>query len=102
MSTEHSLLKIEGDKNDLSSINLELSLTESGSRYTLNAFKTHPTIQEAFEHDVLVKNLTPEQLEHLAVRLLYIAWMTSSTKGEDLLTKYNLPLHDDRNVPLEL
>lgn len=101
MSTEFTLLRKAGDANDLSSVNIELSVTESSTRFSLDVYKTHPTIQEAFEHDCLFEGLSSEQLEHLAVRLLHIASIQSDNDVA-LLKRYNLPMHDPRNVPLEL
>lgn len=101
MSTEFTLLKVSGDKDDLAAVNIELSVTESGTRFSIDLFKTHPTISEAFDHQEIVNRLSSEELEHLAVRILYIASIQSNHDVE-FLRKYNLPLHGPMNTALEL
>lgn len=103
MSTEHSLLRVQAkDRHHPSSVDIEITLHENSDRCSLNVFKTHPRISEAFDHDKLVDGLDAAQLEQLAVRLLYVASYISP-HSMDLLERYNLRFAgDDLNKPVEL
>lgn len=89
MSTEHPLLKGRG---------MELLLDENGSLFDL---RLHDEMREIGPIR-LARQLTSEQLEQLAVRLLYVA--SYHTDDERFLSKYNLNgigMHG-KNKPLEL
>lgn len=110
MSTEHPLLIVDfEDFANPSSINIDLTVLENSDVYSLDLFRTHSTLTDAYDHKTLVSGLTSVQLEQLAVRLLHIASYASDDPS-DLLERYNIAyskqavseLNLPDNVPLHV
>ena len=78
---------------------MTLSLDERSTRYDLELFSQDSTIGDN-GFVTIASALTSEQLERLAVRILYTASYCANDEMA-LLKKYNLPISDD-GLPLIL
>lgn len=102
MSTEHTLLSVDfEDFANPSSVNVDIVVLENSDVYSLDLFRTHSTLTDAYDHKTLVSGLTSAQLEQLAVRLLHIASYASDDPS-DLLERYNIAYSDNAATELKL
>lgn len=102
MSTEHPLLIVDfEDFANPSSVNIDLMVLENSDVYSIDLFRTHSTLSDAYDHKTLVSGLTSRQLEQLAVRLLHIASYASDDPLE-LLERYNISYSNSAVAELKL